>query len=72
MQTGQSICNCLKLPGMDTCNRVVDILNARYCRIYQQPELPVEDVSSHEIKLLGIDVTPIVRFPEEINDGLRR
>ncbi len=72
-KTGQYICDALHLEGMDTSNEVVDVFN-QTSHIYQQPEVPlkVEEYTSQGFKVLSLDDTPLPRFPENTERGLKR
>ena len=71
MQTAQQICNSLHLPGIHTCNGVVDVLNS-HCGIHEQPEVPASDVTKYGINVLVYHHQPLPKFPEKTRDGLKR
>lgn len=71
LQTGEVICEALHLPGIETCNRIVDVFNSS-AMIHQQPVVPASDIASYGIKVLCCDDTPLPRYPEDTVSGLKR
>ena len=71
MQTAQQICNSLQLPGMHTCNGIVDVLNS-HCGIHEQPVVPTSDVDKYGINVLVYHHETLPQFPEKTRDGLKR
>jgi broad specificity phosphatase PhoE len=71
LQTGQIVCDVLKLPGLSTSNEVMDVLNSS-AFIHWQPEVPADDIESHGIKVQSFDSKPVPRYPEDTGAGLKR
>ena len=71
LQTAQHICDTLGLPGVHTCNTIVEILNHPF-GINEQPVVPADDITELGIKVLELDMTDLPRFPEETEEGLKR
>ena len=71
MQTAQQLSNALSLPGVDTCNGIVDVLNG-HCGIHQQPEVPASDVAQYGIKIMNQDESELPKYPERTREGLQR
>ncbi len=72
LQTAQQVCDALELPGMSTCNGVVDIISV-HCGIHEQPLVPhLPDVEREGIKLLSVDQNPLPKYPEKTKSGLKR
>lgn len=71
LQTGQIVCDTLKLPGLVTSNEVMDVLNST-AMIHWQPEVPADDFAAHGIKVIDMDTRPVPRYPEETKVGLKR
>ena len=72
LQTAHQICDVLQLPGIHTCNRIVDVISGR-CGIYQNPEVPaMVDVVREGIKIAAMDETPLPPYPEKLHHGLKR
>ena len=71
MQTAQQICHALQLPGIHTCNGIVDVLNG-HCGIHEQPEVPASDVAKYGINVLVYHNEPLPKYPERTRDGLKR
>ncbi len=73
LQTAHQICGVLDIPGIHTCNRIVDVLNGHACGIYEKPEVPVlSDVEKEGISVVKYDDTPLPPYPERTRDGLGR
>ena len=71
MQTAQEICNTLRLPGIHTCNGIVDVLNG-HCGIHEQPVVPTSEVAKYGINVLVYHHEPLPKYPERTRDGLKR
>jgi len=71
LQTAQQLSNALSLPGVDTCNGIVDVLNG-HCGIHQQPEVPASDVAQYGIKIMNQDESELPKYPERTREGLQR
>ena len=72
LQTAQPVCDALDLPGVTTCNGIVDVINS-HCGIHEQPEVPYEyDVAESGIKVLSYDQSPLPMYPERTKTGLKR
>ncbi len=71
LQTAQHICDALKLPGMSTCNGMVDVLTPNF-GIYQQPVVPAEDIAELGIKVLVHHQDPLPTYPERFKDAMER
>ena len=71
LQTGQAICDALKLPGIVTSNEVMDVLNSTSL-IHWQPEVPAADITSHGIVVVSMDSRPVPHYPEDTDVGLNR
>lgn len=61
----------LQLPGIHTCNEIVDVVNG-HCGIHQQPEVPAQEVAKQGIKIAQVDDRPLPEYPERTRDGLKR
>ncbi len=71
LQTAQHICDGLELPGMTTCNGIVDVLAPSF-RIYQQPVVPAEGIADLGIKVLFYHQEPLPTFPERFKEAMKR
>ena len=56
---------------MYICNGVMDVLNSS-SSIYWQPVVPPDNLDSYNIKVLSFDESPLPKYPEDTNDGLKR
>ena len=71
LQTAQKICNSLELPGLTTCNGIVDVLSS-HCGIHEQPIVPADNIADSGINVLVFHHEAIPKFPEQTRDGLKR
>ncbi|XP_064399217.1 uncharacterized protein LOC135345705 isoform X1 [Halichondria panicea] len=71
LQTAQHICDGLQLPGIMTCNGIVDVLTPSF-GILQQPVVPADNIAELGIKVLTFHQEPIPTFPEYFRDGMKR
>ena len=71
LQTAQQICSSLQLPGLTTCNGIVDVLSS-HCGIHEQPLVPADNIADYGIKVLTWHHEPIPKYPERTRDGLKR
>ncbi len=72
LQTAQQISDALELPGVSTCNGIVDVLSS-HCGIHEQPQVPHQaDVDRIGVKVLSYDQDPLPKYPEKTKVGLRR
>ena len=71
LQTAQQISEVLSLPGLHTCNAIVDIIND-HCGIHQQPVVPVSDTASLGINIASVDSSKLPTYPEKTREGVKR
>lgn len=71
LQTAQQISEVLSLPGLRTCNAIVDVIND-HCGIHQQPVVPALDTASLGINITTVDSSALPTYPEPSREGVRR
>ena len=71
LQTAQQISDVLSLPGLHTCNSIVDVLSD-HCGIHEQPVVPASSVAELGINISNMDTSELPRYPERARDGVKR
>ena len=71
LQTAQQICKVLSLPGLHTCNRIVDVLSS-HCGIYEQPVVPNPGIAAQGVQIVELDTSKLPKYPERTREGIRR
>ena len=72
LQTAQQISDALELPGVSTCNGIVDVLSS-HCGIHEQPQVPHQaDIDRIGVKVLSYDRDPLPKYPEKTKSGIKR
>ena len=71
LQTAQPICDALGLPGVITCNGIVDVFSHHF-GIHEQPVVPADDIADHGIRVVSSHNEPLPTFPEHFKDGMNR
>ena len=74
LQTAQIISEVLNVPGLHTCNSIVEPFDS-HCGIKEQhvqPVLPTPDVADLGINIAVRDTTALPKFPEKTEDGVKR
>ena len=71
LQTAQRISEVLNVPGLHTCNSIVDPFSSQ-CGVEEQPVLPAPDVADLGINVAVRDTSALPKFPERTRDGVKR
>ena len=71
LQTAQLISDILHLPGLHTCNSIVDVFSD-HCGIHEQPAVPVSNIADLGINIAHTDTSELPRYPEKATDGVKR
>ena len=71
LQTAQLISEVLRLPGLHTCNGIVDILNGS-CGIREQPVVPASNIAELGINVASTDGSKLPKHPERTFDAIKR
>ena len=71
LQTAQLISDILHLPGLHTCNSIVDVFSD-HCGIHEQPAVAVSNIADLGINIAHTDTSELPRYPEKATDGVKR
>ena len=71
LQTAQEMSQVLNLPGLHTCNSIVDIVSD-CCGMHQQPLVPASNVEELGINIASRDTTELPKYPENEDNAIKR